>query len=191
MNYYIAQLIAQLDATLRKHNLNNYAKLQAPLPEDEIAAYFERLGIDDADLRALYGWKNGFDFSHGIATTDKVFKFGMLRSLEQVEASLSYQMPEEAGFIAIVSDDWGDSLSYNNHTGPDHGKIHLFSVSLLSIDPPYSLYDSVAAMLQTTIEAYSKGALKYDEKEDWLNEDIDLYHKIAKKLNKKSEYWKL
>lgn len=185
------QLIEKFDITLRQYNPKNYAKLQPPLSNGEIDSYFERLEINHPDLHLLYEWKSGFDFSNGIGTNEFIFEFGMLCPLNEVEDFLEVQMPEHNKFLAIVSDIAGDCFYFNNNQGPDYGKIHLYSVSMLSIDPPYSYYDSVSAMLETTIEGYESKALWYNDSDETLDIDFNLYYKIARKINKKCEFWKL
>ena len=52
-------LLEELDSTLRKYNKIEYEKLLPPLPDNEIDNYFDELGVNDENVKALYQWKNG------------------------------------------------------------------------------------------------------------------------------------
>ena len=95
----------------------------------------------------------------------------------------------EGPYLPLLRDDTGQFLIFNNGPGKDHGKIHLYSSSLGFIDDPISYYDSVPAMIETTLLSYEQEAFVYDDAKDWLKIDRNKYAKIAKAINQRSKYW--
>jgi hypothetical protein len=185
------KLLQRFDSALQKYNPKNYVKLQPPLPKNEVEIFLKRLRISHPDVQALYEWKNGVDISSGLDNGDKIFVFGILFPLASVVNSAENYPHEKPTFIKLIGDAAGDALLFNNEHGDDYGKIHVYSVSLLSIDEPYSYYDSVYSMLETTTIGYETGVLKYDSKEDYLDVDNGRCRNMSSKLNPKSNWWTL
>ena len=185
-------LLEKFDVTLRKYNLDNYKKLQPPLPENEIDNYLNELGVKDENFKLLFCWKNGFDFRTEGKTRTQMFNFGTLLTLQYI---LEYKNDDpdfwEKTYIPLISTNDGDCLLFNNKKGKDYGKIHLYSPALLFIDNPISCYDSIYTMIETTIKAYEKKILVYDPDDNWLEENVKEFHILAKKYNQLSDYWKL
>ena len=80
-------------------------------------------------------------------------------------------------------------LLFNTKLGKHYGKLYFYSVPYLYIDYPISYYDSLAAMIQTTIDAYKLKIYSYDDKEIWLYVDNQKFNELAKKNNGNSTYW--
>ena len=185
-------LLEKFDVTLRKYNLDNYKKLQPPLPENEIDNYLNELGVKNENFKLLFRWTNGFDCSQGEKTRSKIFDRGALLSLEYITELTNDDIDIwKKTFVPLVSTGDGDYLLFNNKKGKDYGKLHLYSVAALFIDNPVSFYDSIYAMIETTIKAYEKKILVYDANENWLDENFEEFHKLGKKYNKLSDFWKL
>jgi hypothetical protein len=187
------RLLLQLDEALQKYNPFNYKKLQDPLPSREIDEYMNKLEVDDENFKMLYAWKNGVKARYGAGMRDQIFDFGALVSVQYLlEDSLETQTnPWTKNFIPIIINGDGAALLFNNENGENFGKLHLYCVPLLFIEEPISYYDSIEAMIITTLESYEKKILHYDERENWLNENIDEFYKLAANYNPNSDYWKL
>ncbi|OQP54575.1 hypothetical protein A4H97_21640 [Niastella yeongjuensis] len=188
-------LLESFDTSLRKFNLTNYERLYAPLSDGEINDYLEQLNINDEDFKLLYKWKNGYDPDQNPQVLCQLFDFGTLVSLnyivEALEANETIGSWED-NFIPLITDSTGQYLLFNNdRNSKDYGKLHLYSASLLFVEEPVSYHDSIASFIDTTIEAYETGALRYDAHEDWLNKDVDEFRRIGKRINVNSEYWSL
>lgn len=184
------KLLERFDRTLRKYNPPNYAKLQPPLSVREIDYYLDKLQITHPDVRALFEWKNGVDLSAGLNAQDDIFGFGVMYPLASILDGVEKYPLKNPHMIRIIGDFNGDFLLFNNdRQSSDYGKIYVFSVSLLSIDDPYSYYDSLSAMLETITMAYQTGTYKYDDYDDFLEIDDDRFWEMAKKLNPGSTYW--
>ncbi len=190
-------LLQKFDYTLQKCNPVNYTRLQPPLPEEEIDKYLNNFGLtNDENLKSLFSWKNGFDFSDGEDSSFQIFYFGAMMSLEHIslylknETEPEFNVRKEIVFVPLTTNGSGDSMLYNI-MNEDYGKIHLYSVPLFFIDNPISYYDSLFAMIETTIKAYEEGIFKYNKADEWLNIDIDQYYILSRKMNKNSEYWKI
>jgi hypothetical protein len=181
-------LFKTLDKTLRKYNPVNYAKLQAPLPGFKIDEILEKLGIDDADLKSVFQWKNGVDMSRGLGNRDQIFHFGVLKPLERVLDSANNFPNEDPDLIEIIVDIGGDALLFNRNKDSHYGMIFLESTSLLCFAEPY--YDSLRSMIETTCKAYECGAFTYDTEKGYLEQDVDEYWKIAAELNPNADYWR-
>lgn len=69
--------------------------------------------------------------------------------------------------------------------------MNLYSVSLLFIEDPITYYDSIYSLVAITIKAYETEALKFNQRDNWLDVNINKFHAIACKLNTESAYWKL
>ena len=183
-------LLEKLDATLRRYNFDNYKKLQPPLPESEINSYLKSLGIKDENFKLLFSWKNGFDFRTEGKTRTQMFDRGALLTLEYIlECKNDDKEDWEKTYIPLISTNDGDCLLFNNKKGKDYGKLHLYSVSALFIDNPASFYDSIYTMM--AIKAYERKILVYSSNDNWLYEDFEEFHRLAKKYNKLSDFWKL
>lgn len=185
-------LLEKFDEVLKLYNPTNYKKLQPPLSEDKIVYYLTELGISDKNLWSLFKWKNGFNCQRGENRHNQIFNFGGLLSLNYIFESEKLDMGTwEKGFIPLISSGDGDYIIFNNEKGKNYGKLHLYSVSLLSIDDPVICYDSLHALIETTTEAYEKRALTYDPTHDWLDRDGRAFREIALKYNRSSDFWKL
>ena len=185
-------LLKKFDLSLQKYNHVNYARLQNPLPEQELDQFLKELEINDENFKQLYKWKNGFNSTHGENRHNQIFDFGGLLSMEFLLESKALDLGAwEKSFVPLVSTGDGDFILFNNKNGREYGKLHLFSPSLLYIEEPIGYYDSIYTLIETTIEAYQQHVFEYDEKKDWLDIDINKLDKIVSKLNKYSEFWKL
>jgi hypothetical protein len=185
----LKNLLVEFDAVLKEKNLVNYNKLLAPLPKEKVESVCDKLNIIDEDFKLLYGWKNGVDTFDNQINQCSVVDWGTFLSIENIlEFSEQEETRWDKQYIPIVSNYDGDFLVLNNETGDDFGKIHLYSVALLQITPT-SYFDSIYQMINTNLQAYKEQYIKYDEREDWLQIDIDKFALIAKSINKKSEYW--
>jgi hypothetical protein len=186
------QLISSLDNILKEKNLRNYEKLLPPLQDREVNELLTELNVKDDDFRTLYQWKNGFDPDGKVIGACQIFKLDIMLPLNWVLKKVLINKTDpiwDDSFIPFITDSTGQFFLFNNSPGNNYGKIHLYSVSLFFIEEPISYYDSIGSMIETTIEAYSTGALKYDPDEDWLDEDIEKFYKIAKTINKNSDRW--
>ncbi len=187
-------LLQVFDVTLQKYNPINYAALKPPLPKKEVEVYMESWGVKDKNLKDLLCWKNGFDFRGRIQNC--IFEWGALLSVEKMNHYIKdYDTEPEVTvdgkriFICITENGSGDALLYSLQK-EKYGKIHLFSVALLYIQEPISYYDSLSSMIATEIEAYEKGAYKWNSENGWLDIDTTKFFSIAKALNPQSDYWK-
>lgn len=178
-------LLAELDAVLQQYNMTEYLKLQPPLPDEEIDKYFEDFGIVDEDLKALYQWKNG----EYVDSYSKLMDNGGIQSLQEIKNYLSFDKPYDSDLLEIISDNGEEALLFNKKKGPHYGKLYFYSVPCLYIEHPISYFDSIKAMLQTTIKAYKEGIYQYDNEDKWLNIDLKKFAVIAKKINRGSMYW--
>ena len=50
-----SSLLKDLDEILKKYNPVNYNLLMPPLPKNEMNMFLEKLGIDDENVRLLFG----------------------------------------------------------------------------------------------------------------------------------------
>lgn len=178
-------LLKELDATLRNYNHIEYQKLQPPLPDEEIDNYFDKFGVIDKGLKALYQWKNGEKED----SYCQMMMYGGMQSLEAIEKSFLFDIPYDSFLLEIISDNGEERLLFNKKQGKHYGKLYMYSVPSLYIDFPISYFDSLDAMLRTTIEAYKNEAYIYDNERQWLNKDYHKYEAIAKSFNKNSAYW--
>jgi len=183
------EILENFDKTLRTYNPNNYSILQPPLPNQEIDRLLDELRLNHPDIKELFKWKNGAATSNGLSKKDDIFGFGILFPLESILDWTRHYPRDNPRHITIIGDWNGDALLFNNEEGEDYGKIHLFSVSLLSIDDPYSYYDSPYSMLETTIRAYETGIFEYIDEEARLKRDKKRFRLLAKSLNPGSSYW--
>jgi hypothetical protein len=182
-------LLREFDAVLRKYNPSNYAKLEDPLPDVQIDEFMKANGITEKAFRMLYQWKNGVDFYKPYRC--ELTEWGVLLSIESIARSIKRQAEAsswKSSFIPLIRDNDGAALLLNNEMGGDYGRIHLFSVSLLHIDNPISIFDSIETMVQTYVEAYKSGALLYSDEFGDLDVE-DEYYAIGRELNKQSKYW--
>ncbi len=190
----LEEMLQKLDNVLVKYNLPNYKKLYDPLATSEIDVYMQELGIINEDLRKLFTWKNGYDPNQNVNILCQIFEIGTLLTLGFIQKKININQTSihlwNNAFVPIITDSTGQFILFNNQKGEDYGKLFLYSASLLFVKP-VSCYDSILAMIKTTIEAYEQGALFYDVKEDWVNSDMRKYYQIASKNNRGSKLWDL
>lgn len=182
-------LLEEFDETLKKYNNTNYERLQPPLPNKKIESLLKQIGIVDKDVYTLYNWKNGVASEHLFAN---IFCFGCsLLSLENVlkYKTNNYLKNSNMDGLVILFDNQEECFLFNQNRGEDYGKLHLYSVPLLSIETPYSYFDSLASMLETTIDQYKNGGLVYDQGRGSLDENIEVNIEIYKKLNPLSAFY--
>ena len=80
-------------------------------------------------------------------------------------------------------------LLFNNEQGHDYGKLYLDSASFMISAGPVTIFDSISAALEMTIEAYKTGAIFYSEEQDFLRTDMSQLTPIGRKYNPGSEFW--
>ena len=179
-------LLEELDATLKKYNMQEYEKLQSPLPTKEIDEYLKEIGINDEKVKALFQWKNGEKED----SYCQMMEYGGLQSLELIKERVMTNKTYDPSLIEIISDNGEESILFNNKIGSHYGKLYMYSVGQLYIGHPISYFDSLETMVKTIIEAYKTEAFKYDAENEWLNISFEKFASIAQKINKKSVYWK-
>jgi hypothetical protein len=191
----LQELIIQFDSTLKKYNFINYKKLYDPLSSELLSIELNKLNIDDLNFKIMYQWKNGYDPDSNFGESCDIFDFGTLLSLEAINSCTannnSITRLWDNYFIPLITDTTGQYILFNNRKqNRDYGKLFLYSVSILGINP-ISYFDSIFTMINTTIKAYEANILSYDPDENWLNMNVDDFKIIAKKHNPRSDYWKL
>lgn len=184
----IIQQLLKFDQELRFNNNIEYQKLQPPLSKIEIKGYLQRVALDNTDLFDIYLWKNGAK----IQDDCRIMKHGAFVPIESlVTNELHKDNPYYDQDLITIIDDAEEKLLFNSKSNSlQFGKIYLFSVPLLYIDFPISIYDSLYAMMETNTLAYEKGIYKYDSEKKYLHCDYKQYAKIAKQINNGSMYWK-
>lgn len=188
-------ILNKLDSTLQRYNLVNYEKLESSLPTNETEFYLNKLNITDSDFRSLYYWKNGYNVNKNVNNICSVLEYGTFMSLESVYNTFLKNKTgsgrwDSPSLIPFITDSTGQYILFNNRNGANYGKLYLYSASILVAIDTISYYDSISSLLQTTIEAYEKGILKYIETEDWLDIDVRKFRDIAVKYNFNSKFWK-
>ncbi|MBG9377712.1 hypothetical protein I5907_15830 [Panacibacter sp. DH6] len=179
-------LLEELDGTLKNYNMQDYEKLQSPLPDKEIDEYLRELKINDENLKALFRWKNGEKEN----SYCQMMEYGGLQSLKSIKESQSSFKLYDPLLIEIITDNGEESILFNNKPGTHYGKLYMYSVPQLYIEQPISYFDSLEAMVKTIIEGYKEKAFKRKTQKKRLHIDYDKFAAIAKKINKKSAYWK-
>jgi hypothetical protein len=186
-------LLERFGATLKEFNPVNFSRLYPPLPSDRITGLLKQFDCEDEDMRILFSWKGGFDPALNANTRCMIFDFrSFLCSLDSMVYLLEDNKTDprwEGPYLPLLRDDTGQFLIFNNGFGENRGKIHLYSSSLGFINDPISYYDSIPAMIETTLLSYEQEAFIYDDTEDRLKIDRRKYAKIAKEINRKSAYW--
>jgi hypothetical protein len=91
--------------------------------------------------------------------------------------------------LVNLFDNSEECLLFNKNFGENYGKLHLYSVPLLSIETPYPYYDSISTMFETTIQQYKKGGLVYDKEKKYLFSNTEVNIEIYKKLNPLSDFY--
>ncbi len=185
------KLVKELDVVLKKFNPINYNKLQVPIEQKTLKILLNNIFVNDEDIFNLFCWRNGIDESQSPVT---IFK-SQSRMLPIQEIVQLYEeklfeeftgMPNMIPLFLGFDTDW---FLYNNNAGANHGKIHLYSVPLLSIDNPAPYYDSMSSMLQTNIVCYEEKAIFLNGKTNEIEEDIDAIVEIYKRINPISNFY--
>jgi hypothetical protein len=186
-------LLERFDATLIFFNPVNYNRLYDPLPSDRIKFLLNQFNCENEDIRTLFSWSGGFDPELNPNTRCMIFDFrSFLCSLDSMVYLLEDNKTDprwEGPYLPLLRDDTGQFLIFNNGSGKNHGKIHLYSSSLGFIDDPISYFDSIPAMIETTLLSYEQEAFVCGDTEDQLKIHRHKYAKIAKAINRKSAYW--
>ena len=192
---HITLQLNKLDAVLKEPNPVHYACLYPPLPVKERDSKLGELGIDEGNLNFLFAWKNGFSPRENPGVRCMIFYFRSfllsLDAMKEHKIALDELSLWDGWFIPLLADMTGNYILFNNKPGKNFGKLHLFSASLLYVDKPISFYDSIPAMIETTIVSYEQGVFTYEPTVDRLYEDIGRFTEIARKINVNSEYWGL
>ena len=182
-------LLEEFDNVLKEFNQFNYNQLQPPLADKEIERYLKSIDIEDEDVFSLYKWKNGIANGTG---NSMIFKFETtMLSLENVvkfKNSNNLEIENPNGFIMLF-DNEEDCFLFNTNRGKDYGKLHLYSVPLLSIENPLPYFDSLSTMFETTILQYKKKALVYNIEEKFLDSNNDIGIEIYQSLNPLSDFY--
>lgn len=178
-------LIKKIDEILATQNPVEYEKLQPPLSDEEIERKSIEIGVESVKFKSIYQWKNGEEDD----TYCEIMKYGSFLSLNSIaELKKSSMYEYNPSFIPLISE--GEQmLLFNTNSGKHFGKIYLYSVPQLYIDYPISFYDSLEAMITTTIEAYQNKIYFYDFDEKELKINTKEFKELAKSLNQDSAYW--
>lgn len=180
-------LLSELDRILLEKNPVNYHRLLPPLPEDQIDSLLKKIDITDDNFKALYEWKNGSDEGPESA---QIFPFQCgLTPLQEVVKTYERKYLDIDERMVIFLDTGDEFFLFNKEAGEDYGRIHLYSVPMLSIEPPFAYFDSLTAMLECTLEQYEKGALYYDAEHNFLDSDMSVSVPIYHKWNPVSNFY--
>lgn len=194
MKEKLSLLLDEFDSTLRVFNPVNYNRLYKSISESAIEDSLIDLKITDPDFKQIFEWKNGFDLDKEAGVYCQIFESGGMMSLESILRKVKIHNTKQhiwdSKFIPIVTDSTGQYILFNNRAGNDFGKLYFYSASILSAITPVACYDNLSALIKTSIIAYQKGILKYDEGDDWLDVDYHKYYSLAKSINPESEFWK-
>lgn len=184
----IIKQLLKFDKELQLRNNTEYNKLQPPLPKIEVKEYLQQIALDKTDFLDIYSWKNGAQ----IQDNCRIINYGVFLPIELlVNNELDEDNPYYDRDLITIVDDAEEKLLFNSKRHSLHfGKIYLFSVPLLYIDFPISIYDSLAAMVETDTLAYEMGIYRYDFERKFLHYNYNKYEKIAKEINKESMFWK-
>lgn len=186
-------LLTELDEVLRNNNPVNYERLYPPLTELNLEVVLRNLKIKSEDFRTLYEWKNGFDFTTDSYICFDIFFNGTLLSLDLVQEDVLFNEKEgrwRDTLIPLIGNDEREWLLFDNRKGKDYEKLFFYSPSIPSAAiKPVTCYDSILAMVDTTIAAYRNGIVQCDPDENCLNFNVDRYFALARERNPKSQFW--
>jgi hypothetical protein len=189
MSRFEEKLSAFAEILLEK-NPDSFVLYQPALTTKEVELSFNEMNVTDTNLLALYNWRNGIQQFESL-NKEKIFEFGNLISLDIVKDMYSriddFYDFDSKELIPIIGNSAGDVLFFNNNRGKDYGKIHLYCVSLLYIENPVSIFDSLDLMIEMHIYLYKEGLMFYDKTGFGIL--YDQYLDVGRKLNINSEYW--
>lgn len=183
-------MLIEFEAVLKQYNPEGLESLEAPLLQKERESLFHELGVNDSDLREIFSWRNGcaedkveytpmFEFSMVLCKLEDIVKYKKenIFGVTEIDSLLLVFANQEEGFL------------FNYKKSEDYGRIHLYSVPLLSIDEPLPYYDSLTSMIKTHIEYYRLGILSYRQLNSYLEMDIDAGFDIYNKYNPISRFF--
>lgn len=183
------KLLLELEHTLYSKNLKGLEALESPQPKVNRDNLFRELGFFNQDLYDLYSWKNGCSFGN---LSNPIFTFSTtLLKLEEVVKFKNRYPDDELNFenLLLIFANEEEGLLFNTEEGQNYGRLHLYSVPMLSINEPVCYYDSLLSMLQTTIAMYKDNAFWYDYNSSFLNTNVDQSIEIYKMYNPKCKYY--
>ncbi|WP_147323553.1 SMI1/KNR4 family protein [Chitinophaga silvatica] len=171
-----------------------YNKHNEPLDQNQILSLLESHNIYDEELVELYSWKNGI-FYNPIEYTI-LYDYSAEGVILPLEYASSLCNPDDGyhlwkkNFFPIIGNYGGDFLLYNSDSkSKTHKMIFLYSKSALSLNPMYSYFDSVSAMLMSITECFNSNVFQYNENSG-LDINIEAWTGIIRGINTKSTYWK-
>lgn len=180
----------EFEAILEQYNPKALESLEAPLLQKERESLFQQLGINDSDLREIFSWRNGCPEDKGGYTP--MFELSMI--LCKLEDIVKYKNENifgvaEIDSLLLVFANQEEGFLFNYKKSEDYGRIHLYSVPLLSIEEPLPYYDSLTSMIKTHKEYYKLGILSYRQPNSYLEMDIDAGFDIYNKYNPISRFF--
>jgi len=189
--------IEKLNKCLHDYCHQLYIKLQPPLTLLEIERNFKDLGIDDENLLDIFLWKNGIPYDINLPTHSYDFTgFGVIPPLRYIAEIIKIEITDQSwrnSLFPLVVSYGGDFLLYEtNKRDGNYGKLFLYSPNLGYVDYQISYFDSIGTMIETIVNSFEKKILVYDNETMSLDiTDYSLRSEISKKLNPKSEYWRI
>lgn len=185
----IKELLRELESLLVTKNELGFNALKVPLPEKQRKSLIDSLDFFDQALYDLYSWRDGcssgnlskpiFDFDTTLFALQDVVKY-------KSECPFG---PFSSKKLLLIFASEEDGLLFNHQEGFEYGKIHLYSVPMLSIENPKPYYDSLLTMLQTTIAFYENDIFTYNVKTNFIEKDMDKGIDIYNRYNPLCRYY--
>ena len=174
-----------------------FDKLQVGLDFDEIDSLLKPEGINNAELRLLYKWRNGIkDLQNYTIDELELFPEGIMLSLSgslsHYEIYTQVEKIWDKSLFPIFTNGGGDYFLLDIESeSKTEGMVFLYAPSLLLSDSPVTIYDSIENLIDTVLECFKHHAYKLSNEKNIVIVDYDLRQKISKNKNPESIYWKL
>lgn len=141
-------------------------------------------------LKDLYKWNNGITITsetplgkYEFCSWGYFLPYSQAKSFQDINNESGYY--ENKSYLPFISSLAGEELLVD--ISIENSAVLIYSKALL-INDPIEIFTSIDHFIETVYYCFKLGAYKYD-KSYYLKVDDNLETRIAKRINKNSEYW--
>ena len=192
----LTPILKELEDFMTDHGYPIIKKFNIGKAQEETIELFKNMDLYlPNDVIELYKWKNGISGIYEEGTTISelsLFADGIMFPLEYAVSTYALEAKVEKyiqeNFFPIFTGGGGDYILMDLSKKNRSENLFLYSPSILLLDKPMTIYDSLEALFKTVLTTYQTTGYYFDGNS--LEVDFEIRDKIAAELNPKSDFWK-
>jgi hypothetical protein len=150
------------------------------------------------EMKILYKWRNGVkrEFATDLIGRLTLFSGAIPMAIQKVWWVHETMAVNEFGWgrskIPLFESGGGDYFLLNcDVEASEYGQIYFFSPGAIDFELIITVYDSLTTLFQTVLESFKEDLYQVDDNQITRVADYPALHRLEKRLNPRSDYWRL